>query len=350
MKINKSLLNKAVAVGIINTQQAEQLWQLMIQDEETQTPFNFVNLLFYLGGFIAICSVTFLVSPYIINLGRWGLVSVLFAYGIGAFGLSQYFLKNKFSIPAALCLIFIVSLTPIFLSSLQYAIWVNKDPNPIDIFKFFSLYQDNYFYIELGTWIVNFLFFLVYRFSILLLPLCLISWYLSSEIIHLIFGFSFSFSIFFKTSIIFGMICIITAIYLDIKNKKPYIHSFWLYIVGVFSFWLGYTNQLLTNTEWSWFGFALMNFILLCLGTIFLRRVFLVFGSLGIFIFLGHIIYELFTKLNINWLLGSLILTLLGLFLIKIGMLIHQHHPKIKIFINQFLPSPFKIFLEHHDE
>lgn len=350
MKISKSLLHKAAAAGIINPKQVDTLWSFMIKDESTQTPFNIVNLLFYLGGLIAICSIIFLVSPYIINLGRWGLVSVLFIYGLAAFLLSQYFLKNKFTIPAALCLIFIICLTPVFLSSLQFAIWMTQNPNSLILLDLFASFEKHYFLIELGTWLVAGLFFYIYRFSILVLPLCLMTWYLSYDLYNHILGNKFFFSGFFKSSLLFGFICTTLAIFLDIKHKKHHENSFWLYIVGLSAFWSGYINEILSNNEWSWLTFGGMNLVLLGLGTILVRKVFLVYGAIGILMYLGHIIYKLFDSLHINWLAGSFILTLFGLLIIKLGMLIHQYQNNIQKFIYQFLPSSFKTFLNEIDE
>lgn len=326
MQISKPLLQRAVREKIISQDQANQLWGFFEKDASTQVGFNIINLLFYLGGFIAICSVTILFSPYITTLGIWWIISILMIYLMGAFLLSQYFIKQGLEVPAALCLIFIIGISPLLMSTI-----LNLFHHQSDIFSFISVFNENKIFIELFTFTVAALLFYRYGFSILLMPLCILSWYLFCDLPKQFFPSTDIFQEFFHGSLLFGLLSLVLGLGIDLKTKGQSDYSFWLYFFGANAFWLGLTSLLSNDHEWTWILFLGFNLLLLVSSVVLYQKIFIILGSLGSLIFMGHLTYVLFEKLNINWVFASFLLTMIGLLIIRLGIFIQKNsHQLIK--------------------
>lgn len=347
MKLSKSTLNQAVESGIISNNQAEKLWHFIEDNENQQSKFTLVNLFFYLGGFLAISSITVLFSPYIIDLGSWGLMTLLFIYTLGAFALSKYFLKNKLEIPASLCLMFIVALTPLIISSLMQKFLPQDNFIIGSVVNFFTMINEHWILLEASTLIVSGFFFFTYRFPILLMPFCLITWYMFYSIPQQIFNLSGIDNIYSISSIAFGLLSLLIAVIVDIKTKRKNDYSFWVYFFGVIALWVGITNQIDSGLDWTFYG--LLNIAFLTLGVILNRRIFLILGTLGIIMTAGHISIVLFDQLRFHWMFMSVLFTIIGLAIIKMGIVINRNKIYLTNIIQTKLPKAFKIFLEEQD-
>jgi hypothetical protein len=344
MKLSKSTLNKAVESEIISNKQAEKLWHFIEENDNQQSKFTLVNLFFYLGGFLAISSITVLFSSYIVDLGSWGLITLFFIYALGAFSLAKYFLKNNLEIPASLCFIFIIALTPLIVSSLMQKFLPQDNFMITSVVDFFTMINEHWILLEASTLLVSSLFFFIYRFPILLMPLCMITWYMFYSMPQKIFNLTEMDNIYSISSIIFGLLSICIAIMVDIKTKRKIDFSFWIYFFGVLALWLGITNQI--YSELTWVGYGFMNLIFLMLGIVFIRRIFLILGALGIMITVGHFAIILFDQFKFHWMLMSGLFTMLGLGIIKLGIIINRNKAYVTQILQNKLPKAFKSFLE----
>jgi hypothetical protein len=89
------------------------------------------------------------------------------------------------------------------------------------------------------------------------------------------------------------MLC--AALYMDFKyneNKQDY--AYWLYLFGVMTFWSGLSFQCSTS-ELNKFIYCLINVVLIFTGVILNRRVFSVFGALGVFSYLTYLSVSVFS-------------------------------------------------------
>jgi hypothetical protein len=73
MELNHSLLKEAAEHGLISEQQAEQLWGFLGERGWDTPSFRFTHVLYYLGGLIAIGSMSLFMTLGWERFGGWGL-------------------------------------------------------------------------------------------------------------------------------------------------------------------------------------------------------------------------------------------------------------------------------------
>ena len=91
-------------------------------------------------------------------------------------------------------------------------------------------------------------------------------------------------------------------------------YAFWLYVFGVMAFWGGLTSMD-SEHEWGKLVYFLMNIGLVLGGVVIQRRVFTIFGAIGMFIYLMHLSNKIFRD---SWLF-PIALTLIGLGMHNMG-------------------------------
>ena len=77
------------------------------------------------------------------------------------------------------------------------------------------------------------------------------------------------------------------------------------------------------------------NLGLIALSVLLRQRAFIVFGSLGVMGYLGHLAYSVFE----DSLLFPFVLTLIGLLVIYLGVMYQRHHSLIEKFVRENLPD-----------
>ena len=87
--------------------------------------------------------------------------------------------------------------------------------------------------------------------------------------------------------------------------------AFWCYLFGLMAFWGGLTSMD-SGSELKRFIYLLINVGLVGIAVKLRRSAFLVFGALGVYVYLGHLAWQVFK----DSLLFPFILALLGLSLI----------------------------------
>jgi hypothetical protein len=117
-------------------------------------------------------------------------------------------------------------------------------------------------------------------------------------------------------SIIVGVVTILFGYTLERSLHKPgeprvQNFAFWCYLFGLFAFWGGMTSMD-SDSELGRFLYMLINVGLIAVALWLRRSVFLIFGAIGVFIYLGHLAYEVFK----DSVLFPFALALLGLGLI----------------------------------
>jgi hypothetical protein len=114
-------------------------------------------------------------------------------------------------------------------------------------------------------------------------------------------------------------------------------YAFWLYLFGLLSFWFGMT-LMGDGTEWEFFLYFVINLGLVLLSVLLQRRVFIVFGALGVFAYFSHLAYEIFR----DSLLFPFALTVLGIGVIYLGVLYQRNRGAIEGWILGKVPMSFQ--------
>ena len=138
----------------------------------------------------------------------------------------------------------------------------------------------------------------------------------------------------------FGLVTILIAFWVDVRSRKTGDYAFWLYIFGVLAFWGGLTMQH-SDSELTKFIYFCINLLMIGIGAVLVRRVFVVFGALGCAGYFGHLASTIFED---SWLF-PIALSAIGLAIIYLGIIWQRHEAAITESIRRILPTELRELL-----
>ena len=315
----KKFLQTAVEKGIITSKQAEELLKL---HKETSL-WGVSNLIIYFGGLVAIGGVSYFVTLGFMKYGYKGILfSALFILIIAFLLLS----KTENKIAKGVIATFIIALVPMSVYGLLgvFGYWTEEYRS------YYVLIDKNWLILEISTIIAALIMLRKIKYPFLILPIAFSLWFMSMDIVELIVG-KLTWEDRKIISLIFGMFTIFLAVLVDLKNRD---FAFWLYIFGVVMFWGG-LSLLESNSEVGKFIYFLINIFMLFVGTLIRRKVFLVFGGIGVFFYFIHLADDIFK----NTFFFPIIVALMGLWFVNLGVKYKQNEEKIRQKILKFLPE-----------
>lgn len=339
MRITRRDLHGAAEQSIISDKQADALYEYL-RDRPTVGPrFDLTHVLYYLGGLIAIGAMTLFMNLGWEQFGGWGIFFVSLAYAGAGLKLAEAFAKNGHAIPAGICATFVVALTPLAIYGLQLGLGFWPDGSVYR--EYHRVIRWHWLFLELGTLAVAAVVLWRHRYPFLLMPVAVTLWYLSMDLASMLTEDAADFEFRATVSLWFGLAMILLALWVDLRAHKTGDYAFWLYLFGVLTFWGGLTAQQ-SEGELARFGYFCINVGLLAVGAILARRVFVVFGALGMTSYLGHLAHEVFEG---SWLF-PVALTLLGLGIVYLGLVWQRHERSITQRLRELLPGPLRELLE----
>ena len=322
MNITTKHWNNAVAQGILTNTQADTLQAYFNSLPDIEPSLKATHVLYYLGGLIAIGAMTLFMSLGWEAFGGWGIVTLCLVYAGLGLSLSTYLQRRDYGIPAGICAAFVICLTPLALYGLQQALGVWPDDRQYQTYH--RSISWHWIYMELGTLLISAIILRWYRYPFLLLPIAVTLWYLSMDSAALIAGDQPSVELRADVSIFVGLGMLLLAGWVDYRSRHTLDYAFWLYLFGTLAFWGGLTMQT-PEGELSRFLYCIINVILIGIGVAIARRVFVVFGALGVGLYLGYLAWDLFQD---SWLF-PVALTILGLGLVLLGILWQKYEHTI---------------------
>ncbi len=339
MKISKNHLSRAVDNKILSADQAEQLFNFLQAQPDTGASFDFTHVLYYFGGLIAIGAMTVFMTLGWESFGGWGIffISLLYA-GVGL-KLSSLFQQKGYAIPAGICAAFVIALTPLAVYGLQHGLGVWPDDTAYR--EYHRYIKWHWLYMEFGTLAVGVLMAWKYKYPFLMMPIAITLWYMSMDIAAMLAGGRAEFELRALVSMYFGLLIIALAFWVDIRSGKQADYAFWLYLFGVLAFWGGLSAQHSDSEVSKLFYFAI-NLLMIGVGVLLIRRVFVIFGALGCCAYLTHLASSVFSD---SWLF-PVVLTAIGLSIIYLGVLWQKNEQLITKKIRNSLPLPLKELLE----
>lgn len=338
MKVTRKQLDSAVAEEILSPQQADRLLDFLKEQPASGPRFDFTHVLYYMGGLIAIGAMTLFMNLGWESFGGWGIFFISVAYAGAALQLAGTFQKKGYAVPAGICAAFVVALAPLALYGLQQAMgWWPDDSTYRQYHRYIKWH---WLYLELGTLAVGAVIAFIYRYPFLQMPIAVTLWYMSMDIAAMLAGGRPDFELRALVSIYFGLAMTLFAFWVDIRSAKSGDYAFWLYLFGVMAFWGGLTSQH-SDSELGKFIYFTVNLLLIGLGVVIVRRVFVIFGALGCAIYLGHLANEVFEN---SWLF-PFALTAIGLAIIYLGLLWQRNEERITRKVRSFLPPALRELL-----
>jgi len=338
MKITKKKLEYAVAEEIISHEQADKLFTFLKAQPSTGPSFDFTHVLYYMGGLIAIGAMTLFMNLGWENFGGWGIFFISLAYAGAGLTFANNFQKKGHAIPAGICATFVVALTPLAIYGIQQAMgwW----PDESTYREYHQYIKWHWIYMELGTLAVGAIIAFRYRYPYLQMPIAVTLWYMSMDLAAMLASGRPDLELRALVSIHFGLAMTLFAFWVDIRSTKSGDYAFWLYLFGVMTLWGGMTSQS-SDSELSKLLYCCFNLLLVGIGIVIVRRVFVIFGAIGCALYLGHLANEVFKE---SWLF-PIALAAIGLGIIYLGLLWQRNEKKITQKVRGYLPITLRELL-----
>ena len=344
MKITQGILNKAVEAKIINSNQASALITFIKEQPEQEAAFNLTNVLYYCGGLIAIGAMTLFMNLGWETFGGFGILFLSVLYGILGLSMASKFHEKSQRIPAGICATFVVALTPLAIYGFQLGMGWWPDDSTYQQYHYFIKWH--WIFMEFGTLIVGIILVWIYRYPFMLMPVAVTLWYMSMDLASMIAGGqNADFTLRAMVSMYFGLVMVLIAFWVDIRSKSAPDYAFWLYVFGVMAFWCGITSQS-SDSELSKFLYMCLNLLMIGIGVLLVRRVFVIFGAIGCTLYLGHLASAVFQDST----LFPVALTAIGFLIIYLGTIWQKHESKITKKVQSILPLPLQELLQSRDE
>lgn len=339
MNVTKKTLNVAAEENIISPQQAEALYEFLVAQSQDVPKFTFTHVLYYLGGFIAIGAMSLFMNLGWESFGGAGIFSISVLYAAVGLKITHTLSLKNLAIPAGICATFVVCLTPLGIYGLQQ--WLGVWPDGSVYRDYHRYIKWHWLYMEFGTLAIGAIIAWKYKYPFLVMPIAVTLWYMTMDITAMISGGDVTWALRKLVSLYSGLLMIGLAFWVDIRSHHKADYAFWIYIFGVIAFWGGLSFQYSDN-EFSKFIYLCINLLMIGVGVLLTRRVFVVFGALGSCGYLAHLASDVFRD---SWLF-PIALTAIGLGIIYLGILWQKHEKTITQKSRLLLPAQLRALLE----
>lgn len=335
MQLSKEMLNEARDAGLIASDSVESLWRFLHDHNAHQTAaFRPAHIIYYLGGLIAISAMSLFVTLAWESWSGLPMLTVAIGYAVIGIALTHYFLfRKQLPIPAGLTITFAVAMTPLAVYSIQNLLgfW-SGDYAVADYHRYIDW---RWLFMEAGTLIAAVIALWLYRLPFLLMVVAVTLWYLQMDLVPFIFHeLDYNWELRKLTSVVSGILYMLLAFWIDVRSGRERDYAFWLYLVGVVTFWGGLT-AMDSDSEIGKLIYFGINLFLLFLGALLVRRVFAVFASIGILIYFYHLADKVFQ----DSLLFPVALAGLGLAIIFCGVYWQRHEQVIHDTLLKLMPG-----------
>jgi len=342
-RMTRAELDGAVREGIVSADQADKLLEYFGGSASHEQPrFSFVHVLYYLGGMIAIGAMSIFMTLGWNSLGGWGGFLTAILYGVLALLLSHWFLERKhLDIPAGIMATLAVVMVPLAIFAAQMALgyWGENKP-----YRDYHVFIDwRWIMMEFGTFAIGAILLWRYRFPFMLMPIAVTLWYMSMDLVPYLFGADrvHDWELRKFISVYFGLLMTLLAFWVDLRSRASRDYAFWLYLFGVLTFWSG-LSLLESGSELGKLAYCGINVLMIFIGAVLGRRVFAVFGGLGVAFYLGHLSWQVFK----DSLVFPFALSLIGFAIIWLGVLWQRREAQWSARLRGFLPAPLRELVE----
>jgi hypothetical protein len=342
MDLQRHDLDAAARQGLIDPLQAEPLWHFLQTRLHDQRPgFRAAHILYYLGGLIAIGAMTLFMTLGWERFGGGGLMGIALVYGAGAVAATHWLLtRRQLPIPAGILGTLAVALVPLAVYGLQNLLgWWPEGEAARDYHRHID---GRWLMMELATLAAGAVMLWRFRLPFLVMPVAVTLWYVSMDLAPLMAGSpDVDWELRKWVSLYFGLLIIGLAFWVDVRSRRGPDFAFWLYIAGVAAFWGG-LSWMRSDSEWSRLGYCAINLGLIAVGAALSRRVFAVFGGLGVAGYLGYLSWSVFR----DSLVFPFALTLIGLAVIGAGIAWQRREQALSRRLRGWLPAALRELIE----
>lgn len=341
MKITKDDLMLVSDQGVITEQQALQIWDILTTRKQDSPKFDLVHVAYYFAAFVIMSAMGWFMNDAWNKFGGGALAVIATLYGLGfALAGRHLWFRENLRVPGGLLLTLAVWMTPLAVFGFEKMLgwWPQGEP---------GLYRDYYhwikggwFFMEVSTIIAGAIAIKFVKFPFLTFPIAFALWFMSMDLTPLLFGGAHYVT--WETrkfvSLYFGLIMLIATYFIDRRTKEDF--AFWGYLFGLLAFWGG-LSLLESTSEFNRFIYCLINLCLIFISILFKRKVFIVFGAIGVFGYIGHLARKVFA----DSLLFPVALCLIGCLIMYFGIQYQRHYKSIEEKLAKIIPHSLRRML-----
>jgi len=333
VEISKEHLFLAASDLEIPRKQVEALWASLEQRNKNPKTSPFSKLLFYFGAMIIISAMTWLMnlSWEWFEGGAILLISIIYAFLFTLMG-TVLWNKKDLKIPAGLFITIAVCMTPLAIYGLETYLKILPRDHANNYKEFFYTIKGSWIFMEMGTMLAGVIALRFFPFPFLTAPIFFSAWLFTIDILPLLTGNETTWEQKEWISMCFGFALLFISYLIDRKKTEDY--AFWGYFFGTLTFWVSLSSLTWNKGEFIFFVYFMINFIMMLFSILLKRRVFMVFGAIGAFIYFSHLAYEVFE----NSILFTFALSFIGLAVIYLGVLYQKHTKWIEKKIVDMIP------------
>lgn len=350
MQLTRNALDEAIARGLIDRAQADALWAFLEQRQPATPRFRPAHILYYLGGMIAIGAMTLFMTLGWERFSGAGLLAIATAYALGALALTEWLRRRPaLALPAGITATLAVVMVPLAVYGAQHALgwWPPDGPDGGRYRDFHTRIDWRWLLMEGATLAAGAVALWRYRLPFLVMPVAVTLWYVGMDLTPFLFGGdprSFFSDEGRRVTTAFGAAMLLLALWVDLRSRHTADFAFWLYLFGVLTFWGGLTS-LEADSERARFAYAMVNLAMIAVGAALSRRVFAVFGGIGIAFYLGYLSHTVFK----DSLWFPVALTAIGGAIITAGIAWQRHEAAIGRRLRAWLPAAVRDGIERRE-
>jgi hypothetical protein len=335
IKLSKSDLDRAAKEGIVSAEQAEKLWAALAARGD-KPGLSGVNVLYFFGAMLVFAALTLYVTLawQMLSGTDFILIALVLGAGFAFFGRNLWF-KRRMRVSGGVLVTLAVSMTPLFVYGLEKTLGIWPQGDPGDYADYSVLVKGSWIFLEIGTVAVGLLALRFVHFPFITFPIAFSLWFLTMDLAALIPGLENDYTSKALVTSLFGLVLILVSYLVDRRTREDY--AFWGYLFGLLAFWGGLLFNLYDSSV-GMFCYGAISAILILLSVFLQRRVFIVFGALGVAHYLGYLTWNVFEYS----ILFSFAVVAVGLGLIAVGVIYQRRREVMHNFIMSRIPPALK--------
>ena len=298
--------------------------------------FDLAHLLWYAGALTVMGAMGLFSTLAFTNMGGHALTATAVVYAV-AFTVAGHHLWHvrNLRIPGGLLIAIAVSMAPLAVYGIQeaYGLW-GEFGRPGTVQDFYVWVKGSWVFMEISAIVAAVIALRFYPFPFIVMIVAFALWFMSMDLTPWIFGRAeFTWDERRAVSVWFGLAVLVVAWFVD-RRPRGGDFAFWLHLFGMMAFWGGLSLKD-SDSEIAKALYCLLNVGLLLMSVVLARRVYAVFGTLGIAGYLGHLAHSVFK----DSLLFPFALSLIGVAIIAAGLLYHKKQAAIGAWVESHLPA-----------
>jgi len=346
MTFTETDLREAAAAGAIDTAQLARLLEFLHQRSANlpaaaQAPspqFDVAHLLWYAGALIVMTAMGLFSTLAFSQMGGGALAVTALVYAAGFAAAGHYLWHAKgLHTPGGLLIAIAVSMAPLAVYGVQDALdlW-GQFGKPGTVQGFYVWIKGSWIFMEVAAIVAALIALRFYPFPFIVVIAGVALWFMSMDLAPWIAGTDHAdWETRRRVSLWFGLGTLVIAWVVDWLRRGDF--AFWLHLFGMLAFW-GAVTSTSGGTMIDKALYCAMNVVLLFLSVFLGRKVYAVFGVIGIALYLGDLANKVFR----DSLLFPFALSAIGVAVIAAGLLYYRHQAAITAWLDTNLPDALK--------